>query len=496
MGCRILFIGEISMIIKLNPQFKIRYGEDCAYLVKLDGTIEGIDSYYINPVTILPPSLGYILDAIGQNEYSKSLAVLSQNLQVSIESINHFVKKITNNVAQEILIHSRKVIIPPNILLPSNNPCKEKPFYPSYKSVKFIERRPKHPLTMNLMVTTRCTTDCSYCYAKKKFQYELTLDEIVKIIDECHTIGVVNLSLTGGDIFAMGGWEKILLCTKKNGYSPFLSTKTPLRTKDICFLRSIGIEYLQFSLDSVSPKILSKMIKANGMYLQDVERMLYDFDKKGINISIRSVLCKQNACLSEITDLYNFLRKFKCIKSWILTPAFFSEFKNKYKQYEVSNEQLIIINKYINSLHSKFPIAFNKVASDGYQLKRSRTVEDFVCHNQTCNANSFSMSILASGECTVCEMLYENKEYLLGNVRTDNILDIWNSKKAMSLYSPHQGDILKSSPCSKCKVFENCKGALGKKICYVDIAKVNKDAQSFSMPDPRCPMSKNIDLIL
>ena len=50
-----------------------------------------------------------------------------------------------------------------------------------------------------------------------------------------------------------------------------------------------------------------------------------------------------------------------------------------------------------------------------------------------------------------------------------------------------------SSSCKSCSVFEKCRNGFGKRVCYVDIAK-----SGFSKwdPDPRCPNSENIDLIL
>lgn len=60
--------------------------------------------------------------------------------------------------------------------------------------------RPRVPIDVNIMVTTKCTTNCCYCYAKRKFDYELSSTEIINIIENCYNLGVVNLNLTGGDI--------------------------------------------------------------------------------------------------------------------------------------------------------------------------------------------------------------------------------------------------------------------------------------------------------
>ena len=116
-------------------------------------------------------------------------------------------------------------------------------------------------------------------------------------------------------------------------------------------------------------------------------------------------------------------------------------------------------------------------------------IEEFVEINQVCYANTYSMTILPSGDCTICEMLYYNKHFILGNIKEMNIEDIWNSKKALSLYSPSKEEIVVESTCSSCSMFDKCRKNLAKKICYVDIMKVHKHPD---FPDPKCPQSQQM----
>ena len=101
------------------------------------------------------------------------------------------------------------------------------------------------------MVTTACNTNCIYCYAKRNSVISLPLQKIENIIDECHNIGVSNIALTGGDIFAGKDWKELLAYTTYKGYCPFLSTKTPLTDDDIAFLKGIGINKPDFILGNV-----------------------------------------------------------------------------------------------------------------------------------------------------------------------------------------------------------------------------------------------------
>lgn len=446
-------------------------------------------------VTVLPPSIGYMLAAIGQNEFHTSIAKISRELGVSTLSLNKFLTNLISNEDKRIKIGEKEVVFPHNLLVKSETLSKPCTFKSSFRSTKLFYIRPKAPINLNLMVTTKCYTNCCYCYAKRKFDYELTTDEILSLIDNCKEIGIVNLNLTGGDIFSRKDWKKIVAVVKKYGYNPFMSTKTPICEDDVAFLKSLGVSELQFSLDSVSPAILKILIEVNEGYFSQVVKMFEVCEKYGIKIAVRTVLCKQNADVSYIKKLYEFINKYNIIKDWVLTPAFFSEYRKYYEQYEASNVQLTETGKYIKSLKSSFPIYLSQISSCGYSLKNCSTVEEYVSTNQRCFANSYSMSILASGECTICEMLYDNKNFSLGNIRKQRLLDIWNGSKALKLYSPKQSEMSDRSPCHNCTVFDKCKSSIAKRVCYVDIAKVNKD-NAFSMPDPRCPMAENVNVIL
>lgn len=120
-------------------------------------------------------------------------------------------------------------------------------------------------------------------------------------------------------------------------------------------------------------------------------------------------------------------------------------------------------------------------------------MEGYVSKNQICVANTTGISILANGDCSVCEMLYDNPEYILGNVSNQSITEIWNSDKALGLYTLKQTLFPEDSPCHDCGVFEKCRNSYGKRVCYLDIAKSGNQKW---YPDPRCPQASPVDMIL
>lgn len=485
------------MYIALSPAYAIRNEVDASFLIRVDKIIN-LRRTEFGTISI-PPFIGYVLSHIGDYEYPKSLEALSKALKVSSSAIDKFVKQlIENEERKEFRLSENRTVVFPCALLKqySHRPTPMIYEEESFNRLgEFFIKRPSIPVNVNLMVTTNCSTDCIYCYANRKLRPLLTTDKLLNVIKELHDQGTVNVSLTGGDIFAHPDWRVILKKVRDYGYKPFLSTKTPLDFEQIKYLRELEYDEIQFSLDSTDSDTLKKLINVKDGYLDKVTSFLNYCSELHLDVLVRSVLTKINAAKEKVTALYTYLSGFDCIKEWIMTPAFFSKYKEtEYKSLEVNNEDLIWVYEFTQRPDLAFKIGLNKITEEGYVLKRFATTEEYVCHNQICLANTISMSILANGDCSVCEMLYDNPEYLLGNVWESTIKEIWNSEKALQLYTMSQGCFPQSSPCKKCEVFEQCRNDFGKRVCYLDISKSGK---SKWFPDPRCPHSEdNIDIIL
>lgn len=484
--------------LRLTPQYTIRNEKNCSFIVKLQDQIDKDVPKVGNSFFVLPPFIGYILSNIGKKSYPSTLQEMSATLHVKESSLSFFVNQLLNSGTREMNIKTEKILLPEKLLVYSDT-IDERKYYtsPNFSCQDaFQVHRPNIPLNVTFMVTTKCTTNCIYCYAKRQGYKEFCTSEIIKIIQECKEIGVVNLALTGGDIFSRPDWKEILSYTFKVGYHPFLSTKTILAFEELKYLQSIGVKEIQFSLDSLNAEVLSRMIGRTDDYVGKVRCMFKNCEKNNINISVRTVATCINSDVANFRMLYDFLSNFKNIKDWVITPAFLSEFKQEVNEYKPNIQSLASIGEFIKTCQKIFPIYLNKFSSRGYKLKQYKTVEQFVANNQICPANSFMMAILPSGTCTPCEMLYENPNYIIGNLNDSSIGEIWNSKKALGLFAPKQDDFNgKDTVCSSCKVFQKCRTGINKRICLVDISKtMGNDHGDF--PDPKCPKSIIENVIL
>ena len=75
-------------------------------------------------------------------------------------------------------------------------------------------------------------------------------------------------------------------------------------------------------------------------------------------------------------------------------------------------------------------------------------------------AASFVLSsrlfILPDGNVTICEQLYWNSHFIIGDVQRTNLKDIWQSQEALYLCNLSRQDIGQHNKCQACTHFEEC----------------------------------------
>lgn len=485
-------------MIRVNPQYRIRNDKNCSFIVRISEVIDPRVQPWLYDIHEIPPILGGIFSEFnGTLELSSSLKSISSKYGITESILTRFIQQLIDNESVKRLQWEGKTLFfPPYFLTKSNS--SEITGFTSCDFVptdQFIIRRPSSPINLNVMITTRCKTDCLYCYADRNRKDDLDTSSILRLLQDARNIGVINLTLTGGDVIAHSRWRDIIELAYKSGYRPFISTKVPLTEDDVLFLKALGVNQVQFSLDSCKQEVIYKLIKRGKSYLADVLSMFTYSSTYDLKMSIRTVLTKFNHSSEHLSMMLEILSSYPCVSSWTITPAFYSEYRDNFESYSLSTEELLVSENFLKIASSKFPI-YSLISNRISTLSGvgNDTKEAFLQCNKICSANSYSASILSNGVVTICEMLYHNPTFIIGNIRTSSLDLIWNSPRALEIYN---GDIYPSStqsksPCSQCEAREVCKGSNKKKVCYVDICK-NYPENLLDYPDPMCPLAQGVD---
>lgn len=488
--------------LRLNPQYALRHGRQCSYVIKRNGSYDDSILPGTNSFSIIPKYLGSIVGTLGFLPYDEEVRIISKELSIDEYILRSFIGNLTENEKPLSVVNEGYEIVFPKRFLVGYNKSRDKNDK-SIEGVKlsskdidsiFKPERPQYPLNINLMITNKCSTDCAYCYANRGISENLTTDIILGFIDSAQNSGVVNLTLTGGDLLMRKDSLEIFEACIKAQFSIFISTKTPKTEDYVRRLKLIGVDEIQFSLDSVSSSILKKLLNVSETYLGRVRKFFSACRNHKITLSIRSVLTSQNSSIEEINKLYSFLIEYDNISKWTLTPMFHSEYISNNEDLCPDNEKLSEIFSFTRDLDAPFPIFYNKLGDNGYSHTQYPNIKDYISMGSTCLANTTSLSILCDGTCTVCEMLYKNPMFTLGNIKEQTLYEIWNSKKAISIFNGNiSGDF--HSPCGSCQHLFKCKGDMFKHVCYVDVVKVHGVGNE-NQPDPKCPRCKKWNLIL
>ncbi|PJB13289.1 MAG: hypothetical protein CO119_02240 [Flavobacteriales bacterium CG_4_9_14_3_um_filter_40_17] len=348
------------------------------------------------------------------------------------------------------------------------------------------------PSSLSLLVNTLCATDCIYCYVDRKIKTgcKIPFARLKELIEEAKNIGVVNFDISGTEIFLYKHWADLIAELLKNGYYPYLSTKIPLDENNIIKLKKIGINNLQLSIDTViekEAKIVNRIKKIEG-YFDKMYKTLRNLEIHGFNVVVNVVLTRYNCSENGILQLLTKLSEFSNIEKVTLNPAEISLgcSSKEFDDFKNSTIEIKIIESLINKTKQKFK--FN-LALAGY-LEKSDLDGDFDTKKEKynkrslCSANNYQMCILNDGNVTICEELYWNENFIIGNVLTHSIKEIWQSDKAIKLASLKRDDFSDKSLCKTCYSFENCR--LGKGVCWSNvIAAYGKENWDF--PSPECP---------
>lgn len=340
------------------------------------------------------------------------------------------------------------------------------------------------PVSIVFMPNNNCYTDCIYCYADTKTRKEtLSLEEIEIFLKDARSLNVKDVLITGGDFFMYPNWERLISILNKYNYTPdLISTKTPIRQKEIETFAKLNIR-LQISLDSITPDIAQSVLNVKNNYVNKIKETILNIDKSLISYQIATVITNINDSTQELEKLFKFLKELKHLDRWEIRVAFKSLYsKSNFDTIKSSREHIIEVEKWINQNKALFPAEILWSPDDDKKYQKSKGGSRYF-EGPVCSANMTNMIILPDGNVTICEQLYWNHNFIIGNIKKNSISEIWNSQKALSIWKRQQNSIKQDSPCRKCSDFKDC--FLCSNRCFANIMKAY-GLDNFDYPDPRC----------
>jgi len=251
-------------------------------------------------------------------------------------------------------------------------------------------------------ITNTCNYHCSYCIFSseaKKYENELTTDEVKEAIKDLKENNFTYIKFTGGEPFTRKDMTEILKYATELGFNMDISTNASLITNEIAKeLKNINFPMIHVSLDG-SDKTSHEYVRGENTFEKTLKGIKY-LTQNNIYTRIGTVIYKQNEDkLEEIIKLAIQLDANEIIFSFMEAVG------------RLQGDETIISKKSVDSVKQELEQLAEKYKED-IQVKYSFTENKIDKSEGCCPAVSKFLYINNLGEISPCTwVISKNPKY-------------------------------------------------------------------------------------
>lgn len=296
---------------------------------------------------------------------------------------------------------------------------------------------------VQIELNTTCNWNCVHCYLENHSEDGLKKNELFRIMDELRDLGVFEIEFTGGEIFTRRDTLDILRYARKKGFMVNIySNISYLKDmKIVDELAQIGISKISCTIFSMNNVIHDKITQRKGS-LQSVLQAAQNISNAGIPLEVKTIIMNDNAY--DFADVKKFCKKMGF--SFLATTTVYAA-RNNY----VDAEKLRV--------NEKTHIEIVQEVDSVRKTQDNTDDEAFICES-----SRHHLSIRYNGDVQPCS----NLPLVLGNVRNESILSIWDNSDILHIIQNYKWKDLKE--CRKCENRKICVRCSG--IAYVECGDV------------------------
>lgn len=348
------------------------------------------------------------------------------------------------------------------------------------------EVRLRVPNSMTFMLNTSCVTDCVYCYADRpRISNLLPFARVKELLKEAFDLGMPYIEVDGGDFFLYPYWREMLSEMRQYDYTPNISTKFPITERMVRRLKKLGIKRIQLSIDSVNSEEMQKILNVSEYYTEQVLLGLQLLNKARFEITVKPVITKYNDSEKSLNDTIDVLTSYPSVRRVNFTPAGYSQFKPT--TYYSTRSQLARLKTIVEQRNRDCDAELSFLGYDECQTEELR--ERNFPNRPMCTGNVHGFFVLPDGKVTICEQMYWHPFFILGDLTQQSIMEMWDSKLALSKWKFSQDEVRDVSPCKMCEEFEACRRGLGN--CWRQAISAY-GPENYDFPAPACPQAPPI----
>jgi len=294
-----------------------------------------------------------------------------------------------------------------------------------------------HLFSLQMELSSRCNERCVHCY----IPHENKMNDIepalfYDILDQCRDIGVLNLTLSGGEPMLHKNFCEFLRKAKKYDFSiNILSNLTLLNDEIIKEMKENRLSSVQVSLYSMNPDIHDSITQLKGSFYKTMDNILRLIEND-IPLQISCPTMKQNKdCFAEVLK-WAHEHKVRAETDYIMMARYDHTTDNLDNRLSFDEVGKIISDIIENNLNYQ-----EELSKTDFEIAESRNIDNDI----VCGVCIDSICMIANGNVYPCAGW---QDYICGNIRETPLKEIWeNSPKVQYLRSLRKKDFPKCTSC-------------------------------------------------
>lgn len=292
-------------------------------------------------------------------------------------------------------------------------------------------------------ITNTCNYHCIYCIFNseaKKYEDELTTDEVKRAIKELKNNNFTYIKFTGGEPFTRKDMIEILRYASRLGFDMDISTNASLITKDIAKeLENIKFPMVHVSLDG-NDKYTHEYVRGENTFESTLRGIRY-LTNNGVYTRIGTVIYKENEDkLEEIVKLAIELKANEIIFSFMESVG------------RLDGDETIISKRTINSVKEELENLATKYKKQ-IKVKYSFTENKITEAEEYCPAVNKFLYINNLGQVSPCTwVVSQNPEYKSKlTLKNNSLTEIIKSEPIQKFLEYIEKNQIKGCPASRRK---------------------------------------------
>lgn len=367
------------------------------------------------------------------------------------------------------------------------------------------------PLSLNVMFSNNCQTNCIYCYADRRHvpvSKELSFERWIEIFDEAKNLGIEQISLSGGDplfrkdaidlIAKLIDLEMLFLLSTKCHVTPLMADRLASAgmSKPINHIK----REVQISLDGPDSSVADTLAGSPG-YFERAKDSIQNLLAKDLDLRVKAVITPLNA--SRIYEwakmLYNMgVKRISC-------AAYNRTYFRHHDSLFLDTADRLIVQDQFSRIRSDFPnldllpTGFKENKTDLLHAKSPDEISGSEAHSGNnnldkvttwrnrafCSGGRSSITITPDGKIILCDTAPQTEEFFVGDLSTQSIMEVWHSESLISATYPPR-EKFKDTACYECEELLECHILYG--YCFRDSY---FNYGTLFTPPPKCPKAIN-----